>query len=339
MTNPDQIAIYTTEDGKAHVRLQIKNGTAWLTQKQMAELFDVGVASISKHLKSIYEADELSREETVSKMENVAIEQGRPVKRRLEHYNLDAILAVGYRVRGPRGSQFRKWATEVLRGYLTTGFAIDTQKLKNDGADTHFDELLETIREIRASERQFFRKICDVVAKTSADYEETKTFETVRNYFANLQNLIHYAVHRSTAAELIHTRADRMKPHAGLTGWKGERPHLTDMYTAKNYLNDEELRTMNRLVSMYLDYAEDQAERGKTMLLKDWQDKTRTWLEFNEREVLQGLGKRNMTQAKSKAKAEWDAYQLRLDNEVNTVDMKSLESEVKALRRGEDPID
>lgn len=339
MTNPDQIAIYTTEDGKAHVRLQLKEGSAWLNQKQMAELFDVGVSAISKHLKTIYADGELTREATISKLENVALEQGRTVRRRIEHYNLDTILAVGYRVRGPRGAQFRKWATEILRAYLEKGFTVDTQQLKNAGADTHFDELLETIREIRASERQFFRKICDVVAKTSADYEEIKTFETVRNYFANLQNLIHYAVHRSTAAELIFTRADRTKPHAGLTGWKGERPHLADMYTAKNYLNDDELRIMNRLVSMYLDYAEDQAEMGKTMLLKDWQDKTRSWLEFNEREVLQGLGKRNMSQAKVKAKTEWDAYQRALDNEVNTVDMKALEAEVKALKRGEDPID
>lgn len=339
LTKPDQIAIYTTEDGAAHVRLQIKDAMAWLTQKQMAELFDVGVPAISKHLKTIYNDGELTREATVSRMENVSLEQGRLVRRQIEHYNLDMILAVGYRVRGPRGAQFRKWATNVLSEYLIKGFTLDDQRLKNDGIDSHFDELLERIREIRASERQFFRKICDVVAATSADYEETKTFESVRNYFATLQNLIHYAVHQGTAAELINARANRDEPNAGLTGWSGERPHLSDMYVAKNYLNADELRVMNRLVSMYLDYAEDQAERGRTMLLKDWQAKTKSWLEFNEREVLQGLGKCSMSQAKAKAKAEWGAYQQRLDVEVNAVDMREIEAQVTALRRGEDLID
>lgn len=333
LTRPDQIAIYTTEDGATHVRLQLQEGTAWLNTKQMADLFDVGVAAINHHIREISKDGEID----LDKSKKLLQQPGQD--RSTNHYNLDVILAVGYRVRGTRGAQFRKWATEVLREYLVKGFAIDKQRLKNDGAHSYFDELIETIREIRASERQFFRKICDVVAATSADYEETKSYESVSNFFASLQNLIHYAVHQSTAAELIIARADHSKSHAGLTGWKGERPHQSDMYTAKNYLNDDELRTMNRLVSMYLDYAEEQAERGRTMLLKDWQDKTRAWLEFNEREVLSGRGKRSMAQAKAKAKEEWSAYQRRIDADANAVDMREIESQVKALKRGEDLID
>ncbi|AWR15481.1 hydroxyacid dehydrogenase [Corynebacterium diphtheriae] len=339
LTNPSQIAIYTTEDGAAHVRLQLKQGTAWLTQKQMAELFDVGVSAISKHLKTIYTDGELSREATISKMENVALEQGRTVRRRIEHYNLEAILAVGYRVRGPRGSQFRKWATEVLTEYLIKGFAMDDKRLKNDGTDTHFDELLERIREIRASERQFFRKICDVIAKTSDDYEEKKSYTEVRNFFAGIQNRLHYATHHHTAAQIIFKRADHRKANAGLTTWAGEVPHKSDMMVAKNFLTDDELRRMNRLTTMFLDYAEDQAERRKTLLLKDWMAKTDAWLVFNDRDVLQGFGDRSHKQAVNKAKSEWDKYQGVIDQGVNELDMKQLEQEVKELSRGENPID
>lgn len=329
MTTPDQIAIYTTPDGAAHVRLQIQDGTAWLNTNQMAELFAVGSAAINHHIREIFHDGELEQ----SKCKKLLQQQGQD--RSTNHYNLDMILAIGYRVRGVRGAQFRKWATEVLHEYLTKGFALDDQRLKNDGVDTHFDELLERIREIRASEKQFFRKICAVISATSADYEETKTYQSVRNFFANLQNQLHYAIHHSTAAELIYQRADHTKPNAGLTNWQGEQPRKSDMYIAKNYLFDDELRRMNRLTTMYLDYAEDQAERGKTMLLKDWEAKTKSWLAFNERDVLQNLGKRGHTQAKEKAAREWDAYQQQRDAEINEVDMKQLESAVKALMRGE----
>ncbi|MBE7338090.1 RhuM family protein [Corynebacterium aurimucosum] len=330
MTSPDQIALYTTEDGQAHVRLQIKEGTAWLNTSQMGELFDVGSPAINHHIREILRDGELDQ----STCKKLLQQPGHD--RSTNHYNLDMILAVGYRVRGPRGSQFRKWATDVLREYLIKGFALDDQRLKNDGADSHFDELLERIREIRTSERQFFRKICDVIAATSADYEERKTLTEVRNFFANLQNRLHFAIHGSTAAELIMARADHTKLNAGLTNWQGENPHLNDMYIAKNYLDDAELRRLNRLTTMYLDYAEDQSDMGKTLLLKDWETKTAQWLEFNERNVLQGYGKRTNEQAKKKARAEWDAYQARLDHEITEVDMRQLETEVKALRRGKD---
>ena len=258
MTTPDQVAMYTTQDGKAHVRLQLKDNDAWLTQKQMADLFDVTTASVSHHIQSITRSGELGAEATFKQLLKVPGQT-----RSVNHYNLNMILAVGYRVRSPRGSQFRKWATEVLREYLTKGFAIDAQKLKNDGADTHFDELLETIREIRVSERQFFRKICDVIAATSADYQEKKSFKEVQQFFAGIQNRLHFATHGRTAAELIWERADHTKPYAGLTTWGGESPHKSDMGIAKNFLNEDEARRMRRLTTMYLDYAEDQAEMGK----------------------------------------------------------------------------
>lgn len=330
MHNPPAIAIYTTDDGKAQVRLQLKDGTAWLTQKQMAELFDVTTAAVSHHILSITRDGELGSESTFKRLLKVP-DQTRSVN----HYNLDMIIAVGYRVKGVRGIQFRKWATSVLREYLVKGFALDDQKLRNDGVDTHFDELLDRIREIRVSERQFFRKICDVIAATSADYQEIKSLETVREFFAGIQNRLHFATHGHTAAELICERADRTKPHAGLTSWSGEAPHQGDMHIAKNYLTEDEARQMRRLTTMFLDYAEDQAERGKQMLLQDWIEKTDAWLVFNEREVLTGRGTRSHRQAVTIADAEWTEYQKIVDREVTVIDMRQLEAEVKALERGD----
>lgn len=322
----DQIAIYTTEDGAAQVRLQLARGTAWLTQKQMGELFDVTSASISHHIQNI-----IREKEVAGSFKQLLKVPGQ--ERSVNHYNLEMILAVGYRVRGQRGTQFRKWATEVLREYLLKGFAMDDQRLKNDGADTYFDELLERIREIRASERQMFRKVLDVITETSADYHEVKDFQEVKNFFAGIQNRLHYATHGKTAAELIWERADNTQPNAGLTTWNGEKPHKKDMTIAKNYLCEDEAKRMNRLTSMFLDYAEDQAEMKKTLLLKDWMKKTDAWLVFNERQVLQGFGTRQMSQAKTKAFNEWDAYQRRLDSEINEIDMRQLESEVRELNK------
>ncbi|WP_366105878.1 RhuM family protein [uncultured Corynebacterium sp.] len=291
------------------------------------------MSGINHHIREILRAGELSESECKKLLQQPGQD------RRTNHYNLDMILAVGYRVRGPRGAQFRKWATEVLREYLTKGFALDDQRLKNDGKDTHFEELLERIREIRVSERQFFRKICDVISATSADYEETKSFNSVRQFFTGIQNRLHFATHGRTAAELIWERADRKKPNAGLTTWQGEQPHKGDMEIAKNFLTEDEARRMRRLTSMFLDYAEDQSEMGKTLLLKDWMEKTDAWLVFNEREVLKGYGKRQHKQAVEKAKTEWVEYQRRLDAEVNAKDMAQIEREVKALKRGEDTTD
>lgn len=329
MTTPDQIAIYTTDDGKARVRLQLQDESAWLTQKQMAELFNVTPAAVSHHIQNIIRDNELSGGTTFKQLLK---QPGQ--NRSVNHYNLNMILAVGYRVRGPRGAQFRKWATDVLSEYLVKGFAMDDQRLKNDGVDTHFDELLERIRDIRASERQFFRKICEVIVATSADYEERKAFEDVRNFFASIQNRLHFATHGKTAAELIWERADRNKPNAGLTNWSGEQPRRSDLEVAKNYLTRDELTRMNRLTTMFLDYAEDQASFGKTILLDDWMQKTDKWLVFNHREVLSGFGKRQSKQAVAKAHSEWDAYRAAQDARVDEKDMAELAREVKALRSG-----
>ncbi|WPF65220.1 MULTISPECIES: RhuM family protein [unclassified Corynebacterium] len=331
MDKPDEVIIYNTNDGLAKVALQVKNGQAWLTQKQMANLFSTSPATISKHLSNAYNEGEISREATVSKMEKVRSEQGRSVTRRLDHYNLEAILAVGYRVKGERGIQFRKWATTILSEYLHRGFALDDQRLKNDGANTHFDELLERIRDIRASEKQFFRKICDVIATSSQDYNGS--YPEVQRYFANLQNKIHHAVHGHTAAELLLERANAALPYMGMTNWSGENgPRHQDVYIAKNYLTDSELKEANRLVTMYLDYAEDRASKRQGMILADWVQLTDRWLEFNEREVLEGAGKRSAQQAKNHAKEQWRLYQQRHDEEVNEVDMQELENQVKELR-------
>lgn len=325
------VAIYTTEDGKSHVRLQLRDHSAWLTQKQMAELFNVTPAAISHHIQAITREGEVDEETTFKQLLKVPGQE-----RSVNHYNLDMILAVGYRVRGPRGAQFRKWATDVLREYLLKGFALDDQRLKNDGVDTHFDELLERIRDIRASERQFFRKICDVISATSADYEDRKSFTEVRNFFASIQNRLHFATHGKTAAELIWERSDRNKPHAGLTNWPGEQPLRADLGVAKNYLTQDELTRMNRLTTMFLDYAEDQASLHKTILLDEWMQKTDKWLVFNDREVLQGYGKRQHKQAVTKAQAEWEAYQRAQDEAVNELDMKELERQVKELTKAND---
>lgn len=204
MTQPDEIVIYNTDDGKAQVRLQLLDGDAWLTQKQMAQLFEVTTSAISHHIKDVTLSREIGEESTFKQLLKVPGQT-----RSVNHYNLDMIIAVGYRVRGPRGSQFRAWATLVLREYLVKGFALDDQRLKNDGHDTHFDELVERIREIRLSERQFFRKICDVIATSSEDYNPKSA--DVQHFFASIQNKLHFAVHGKTAAELILERADALK--------------------------------------------------------------------------------------------------------------------------------
>lgn len=320
---PPEIILYNTDDGKTQVRLYSEDGTVWLTQKQMAELFDVGVSSVSKHLKATFEEGEITREATVARKENVAVEQGRNVHRLIDHYNLDAIMAVGFRVRGPRGVQFRRWATEVLSSYLVKGFALDDKLLKDPVASDHFEELLERIREIRASERRFYLKITDVIAATSDDYNPSA--KATRDFFATLQNKLHFAVHGSTAAELILTRVNATAPYCGLTTWAGEKPHLSDTRVAKNFLDDHEMREMNRLTTMFLDYAEDQTRKRKQLFFSDWIKKTDTWLEFNDRDVLSGHGQRSMTQAKNKAKAEWNKYLRRRELESEDPTREELE--------------
>lgn len=324
---PGEIILYDTDDGRSHVRLYAEDGTVWLTQKQMSELFDVGVSTVSKHLKAVFDSGELAKSATVAGKENVALEQGRTVRRLIDHYNLDAILAVGFRVRGPRGAQFRRWATEVLTEYLVKGFALDDKRLKDPVASDHFEELLERIRDIRASERRFYAKITDVIAATAGDYRPSET--ATKEFFAALQNKLHWATFGKTAAEIICDRVNHVKPNCGLTNWAGERPRLSDTRVAKNYLDRDELQTVNRLTTMFLDYAEDQTRKRKQLFLSDWSGQTDKFLEFNDRDVLTHKGTRSHSQMRTITLQEWEAYQRSLVEDLELKDMAAIDEAIR----------
>ena len=288
-----EILLYNNDGEKEFVSVVFRDETFWLTQKAMAELFDVNVPAISKHLQNIYEEEELTREATVSKMETVQEEGSRRVCRTLEHYNLDAIIAVGYRVNSKKATRFRQWATKTLKEYITKGFVLNDDMLKNGkpfGRD-YFDELLERIREIRASERRAYQKIADVFEQCSYDYD--KNSETTKAFYAFVQNKLHFAVTGKTAAELISERATLDSPTMGLTTWKGApdgKILKSDTLVAKNYLNEKELSRLNRLVTMFIDYAELMAEDEQPMSMEDWLHETDRFLTNNRRNVLEGKG-------------------------------------------------
>ena len=284
----------------------------------MAELFGVKSQAITKHLGNIYEEEELTREATCSKKEQVQIEGGREVKRNLDFYNLDAIIAVGYRVNSKKATKFRQWATKTLKEYITKGFVLNDDMLKNGkpfGKD-YFDELLERIREIRASERRAYQKITDVFEQCSYDYD--KNSETTKAFYAFVQNKLHFAVTVQTAAELIYDRADAEKPTMGLTTWK-DAPDgkilKRDIVVAKNYLNEKEMSRLNRLVTMFIDYAELMAEDEVLMSMQDWVDQTNQFLTGNRRKVLEGKGRISHEQAIEKAAKEYDIFRVRQDQE------------------------
>lgn len=280
------LILYSTDDGKLTLQLRASGGTVWLSQLEIAELFASSKQNISLHIRNILDEGELSPV-TVKESLTVRDEGGRQVKRPVQLYNLDMILAVGYRVRSPRGTQFRQWATSQLRELLVKGFVMDDQRLKNPGSWDYFDELLERIREIRASEKRFYQKIRDLYT-TAVDYQGSS--ETARLFFQKVQNKMLWAVTGHTAAELISQRANPELPNMGLTTWEGSRVRKKDVATAKNYLSDEEARELDRIVVMYLDYAEDQARRGKTMSMQDWASKLDAFLSFNERDLLDHAG-------------------------------------------------
>jgi hypothetical protein len=285
-----ELILYQTEDGQNRLEVRLEDETVWLTQAGMAELYQTSVPNINMHLKGIYEDGELSQEATIKDCLIVRQEGAREVRRTVQHYNLPAILAVGYRVRSPRGAQFRRWATERLNDYLVKGFVMDDERLKqgvNIGSD-YFDELLERIRDIRASEKRFYQKIRDIY-KLAVDYDP-KAEETIE-FFKIVQNKLHFAITGRTAAELIADRADASKPNMGLTAWRGTRVRRADVTVAKNYLNAEEMGQLNRIVTMYLDYAEDQAQRHRQIFMRDWREKLNAFLQFNERDILEDAGK------------------------------------------------
>lgn len=264
------IILYTTEDGRSQIRLRADRQTVWLSQREMAVLFDVSVDNVGLHLKNIYQDEELIREATAEESSVVQLEGSREVQRPLTLYNLDAILAVGYRVRSPRGVQFRRWASTVLKEYLLKGFVMDDERLKNpDGRPDYFDEMLERIRDIRASEKRFYQKVRDLFA-LSCDYD--KTDEATRQFFAIVQNLLLYAVTRKTAAELITERANPADPHFGLLHWKGARVRKQDILIAKNYLTEDEIDTLNRLVVIFLETAELRARNRQETRMSFWRE-------------------------------------------------------------------
>ena len=314
MTEPgpstSEIVLYQGEDGRSRIQVRLDSGTVWLTQRLLAELYQVSVPTINEHLGNIFAQQELDPEATIRKFRIVQLEGKREVARLVDHYNLDVILAVGYRVRSHRGTQFRRWATERLSEYLVKGFVLDDERLKEGrtlGAD-YFDELLERIREIRASEKRFYQKIRDLYA-LSVDYDPN-TAET-KELFQIVQNKLHWAITGSTAAEIIAERANAGKPNMGLTTWKGAKVRRGDVTVAKNYLNDGEIRQLNRIVTMYLDYAEEQAERRQPLYMRDWRAKLDAFLAFNERDILKDAGRVSAEVAQKLALDEYEKFEKR----------------------------
>ena len=334
-----EVILYRSDDGRTRVECRMFEETLWLSQAEMAELYQKDVRTISEHLKNIFEDDELLPEATIRNFRIVRSEGAREVGRSIEHYNLDAVLAVGYRVRSVRGTQFRRWATERLREYLVKGFTMDDERLKNPpvdgrGAPDYFDELLERVRDIRASERRMYLRVREIFA-LAADYEPNRAETT--HFFQVIQNKLHYAATGMTAAELISKRADRSGPNMGLTTWKGDAVRTSDVTIAKNYLTEDEISELNRIVVMWLDFAEDQARRRKQVFLRDWEAKLDAFLRFNDREVLEHAGFVSKAEADDYAQREYDAFAAQrrtlLEAEGQRANLSALEAAAKRLPR------
>ena len=315
LENTGKILIYQNEKGDTKIDVYFEEDTIWMTQKAMCELYQVAKSSISEHIGNIYKDGELDPEATVRKFRTVQIEGTRQVARARDYYNLDMILAVGYRVRSNVGMHFRRWASQILTEYMKKGFALNDERLRNPrefGAD-YFDELLERIRDIRASEKVFYRQVLEIYA-TSIDYDPHAEISV--QFFRKVQNKIHYAIHGQTAAEVIYTRADAEKEFMGLTTFAGKHPTLKEAVIAKNYLNEKELRAMGQLVSGYLDFAERQAEREQVMTMKDWAEHLDRILSMSGEQLLQGNGSVSHKQAVEKATTEYKKYKARTLSEV-----------------------
>lgn len=302
-----EIIFYQTEDGQSRIQVRLEENTVWMAQASLAELFQTSIPNISMHIRNIFQEEELAADSVVKSCLTTAAD-GK--KYSTSFYNLDVVLAVGYRVRSHRGTQFRKWATERLREYLVKGFTMDDERLKEGrtlGTD-YFDELLERIREIRASEKRFYQKIRDIY-KLAIDYDPAA--EATQEFFQIVQNKLHWAITGQTAAEIIAQRSDADKPNMGLTTWKGSKVRRQDVTIAKNYLNEKEIRDLNRIVTMYLDYAETQADRRQPLYMKDWREKLDAFLNFNQRQILTDAGKVSMEVAKKLALERYDAFERR----------------------------
>jgi hypothetical protein len=334
-----EVVLYQTEDGQARVECRFAEGTIWLTQVQLSELFQTSVPNISLHLKAIYAEGELTESATIKSYLIVRAEGSRKVSREVLHYSLPAILAVGYRVRSPRGTQFRRWATARLEEYLVKGFVLDDERLKNPpggGVPDYFDELLERIRDIRASERRMYLRVREILA-LAADYDPKDA--EAQKFFQIAQNKLHFAVTGRTAPELIAERADAARPNMGLTTWKGGVVRKGDVTVAKNYLREDEISELNRIVVMFLDFAEDQARRRKQIFLCDWETRLDDFLRFNERAILPNAGAMTREDADRRAHEEYARFEVsrRLDAENAGEAMKMLEQAARDAEKVKSP--
>ena len=305
-----EFLLFASDDGRVRIECRFEGDTLWLSQAMMSELYQVTPQAITQHIRSVYEEGELDQNTTCKDYLQVQQEGKRQVKRSITHYSLPMILAIGYRVRSTRGTQFRKWATRALEEYIVKGFVMDDERLKNPPVGNsvvpdYFDELLDRIRDIRASERRMYLRVREIFA-LAADYEPS--LKETTQFFQIIQNKLHYACSGYTAAELIYERADADQPNMGLTSSKGAEVRKGDVTTAKNYLSEAEIKELNRIIVMWLDFAEDQAERRQQVFLRDWQAKLDQFLQFNERDVLEGPGQISKKQADEKASAEYERF-------------------------------
>ena len=339
-----ELILYRSQDGSARIQLRAVDGSVWLTQAEIAELFGITPQTVTRHIQAIYADGELDPKATCTEYVQVRSENDRRVRRRLNSYSLDMILAVGYRTRSERGVQFRQWATTHLRAYLVKGFAMDDERLKQAGGGDYFDELLARIRDIRSSEKVFWRQVLDIYA-TSVDYDPSA--EASQRFFATVQNKMHWAAHGHTAAEIVHARADAAQPNMGLTSWggadRGKPPMRADAGIAKNYLQQDELEPLNRIVTAYLEFAELQAMNRRPMAMADWIAKLDDFLRMADRDVLDHAGRVSQEQARLKAEGEFEKFRTARINAESDVERafaaasKRIEQTAKTLKKPRAP--
>lgn len=331
-----QILLYQTPDGESKIEVKLQDDTVWLSLDQMAELFQRNKSTISRHIKNVLEEGELLADSTIANFATVQNEGKRHVERQITYYNLDMIISVGYRVHSYRGVQFRIWATKVLKDYIVKGFALNDDLLKRAGGGNYFDELLARIRDIRSSEKVFYRKVLEIYA-LSIDYDPR--VEMTQKFFKTVQNKMHYSVHGHTAAEIIYERADAQKDFMGLTTWSGAMPTKPEAEIAKNYLTQAEIKSLNRIVSLYLDFAEMQAEEHRPMYMKDWINILDDFLRISRKDILTHAGKISAKLAKEKADTEYDKFKERTKNDLSPVEIHFLENFERERKRLSDDRD
>ena len=325
-----QFLLYQTPDGVSKIEVKLQDDTVWLSLDQMAELFQRNKSTISRHIKNVLEEGELLADSTIANFATVQNEGKRHVERQITYYNLDMIISVGYRVHSYRGVQFRIWATKVLKEYIVKGFALNDDLLKRAGGGNYFDELLARIRDIRSSEKVFYRKVLEIYA-LSIDYDPR--VEMTQKFFKTVQNKMHYSVHGHTAAEIIYERADAQKDFMGLTTWSGAMPTKPEAEIAKNYLTQDEIKSLNRIVSLYLDFAEMQAEEHRPMYMKDWINILDDFLRISRKDILTHAGKISAKLAKEKADTEYDKFKERTKEDLSPVEIHFLENFERERKR------